>query len=376
VNIHRKLKDMFPLVMNDLELPKTQKIFNRSKDASASKEASLERYLQRLVDDNSISRSEIVRSFLSTSYVPVQEQSITRTLLKPLNPLDIGGKVLKGGKAIGRKVGALGSKSEKGEGSSLLGPLFRKKNGSFSKSSMEVPDLGRRKSQDSSTAQSNDEWEGGVRDSSGEDDGSKTEISVEDTWDEENDVQNQGLSAMKLSAVLEPLVCILLEVFDFKEKSSFLKRNSALILLKQWWGIKEGQTIEKYDIETNSRTINDALGKLIEEERIIEFLDMSEIKVEEPPVPEFIVESPMDAPVQTRFPSTSARRSSVFANPSPSATQQTKKEMDRRKSMFTNFQFRQNRETGETEGVGNAKCETREKLVSILPGMISGVLWE
>jgi hypothetical protein len=176
--------------------------------------------------------------------------TFTRTLvqnLKPLNPLDIGEKVFKGGKNITKKVsGALGVKEDRKSRISL-GPLFRKKDDASSRSSMDAPvSNSRRMSHDSSAGQqSNDELEGGVRDSGDESgDGNKEEVSMDELWDVENDVEIQGLSAMKLSPVLEPICQILLEVFDFKEKTSFLKRNSALILLKQWWGIKEGHTIE------------------------------------------------------------------------------------------------------------------------------------
>lgn len=289
--------------------------------------------------------------------------------------MKVGGKALgKGGKAIG-SMGSklLGGKSEKGDKKSidLLGPMFRKKHDTSSVSSVEFPEPGgRRKSQDSSGKPPNEEWVGGIRDTASEC-GSKAEISTsDDVWDDENDVEVQGLSAMKLSAVLEPICQILLEVFDFKEKTSFLKRNSALILFKQWWGIKEGRTIEMYfDSLSNARSINEALNKLIEEERIVEFLDMTEIKQEEPnelPL-KLNVESTPGTPVQPqRFPSTT-RRKSVFAESSSSS--QFKKETERRKSLFSTF--RQNRANGSSEIIGNVKIETREKLVSILPDVFA-----
>jgi hypothetical protein len=50
VNLHRKLKDMYPKIMQDMELPKTANIFHRSKEVDASKRDALEKYLQVFIE--------------------------------------------------------------------------------------------------------------------------------------------------------------------------------------------------------------------------------------------------------------------------------------------------------------------------------------
>jgi hypothetical protein len=125
----------------------------------------------------------------------------------------------------------------------------------------------------------------------------------------------------------------------------------------------------------NARTIDDNLVKLFGEDKIAEFLDMTEVKQAVQTTPILAVDSPMstvaDTPLLQRFPSTT-RRKSVFAEgSSPASNQQLKKENERRKSMFNTF--RQKRAEVETEPSGNVKSETREKLISILPGLMNSL---
>jgi hypothetical protein len=54
INLHKKLKDKFPEVMHDLELPKSGNIFNRNKESEKERKDALEKYLQVCIAFNLI----------------------------------------------------------------------------------------------------------------------------------------------------------------------------------------------------------------------------------------------------------------------------------------------------------------------------------
>jgi hypothetical protein len=55
--------------------------------------------------------------------------------------------------------------------------------------------------------------------------------------------ENESLAA--LPPLVEPLCIILLDIFEFKEQNFWLKRNAAVLLLKQWWSVRANRTLEK-----------------------------------------------------------------------------------------------------------------------------------
>lgn len=55
--------------------------------------------------------------------------------------------------------------------------------------------------------------------------------------------ETESLAA--LPSLVEPLCIILLDIFEFKEQNFWLKRNAAVLLLKQWWSVRANRTLEK-----------------------------------------------------------------------------------------------------------------------------------
>ena len=187
--LHRRLKERFP-IMIDLDFPLRTQLFRKEKEIG--KREGLERYLQRLLDEANICQSSILRDFLSTNYVTQPDADLGKNVKKFVQSM--------------RKQ------------SSAMIPFYKEQN--FQSSTSKPV---------SATIKSNNQQPHITED---------IENSLEPSQSKE--------SFSPLNPLVDPLCRILLGVFEFKTAGDFLKRNSALILLKQAAKIQEHDSIEGY----------------------------------------------------------------------------------------------------------------------------------
>ncbi|KAJ1550412.1 Intermediate filament protein [Nowakowskiella sp. JEL0078] len=244
--IHRALREKHGW-MNDLELPGKAGIFNRRAEQKPDRMMELEKYLHCLLDNEKVCQSEELRSFLSTSSNPTWRK--TREFNEELSTLgDTSSKknsklpriinikrTLSSNPPNNKFQSFKDSKQQKQNQQRPISPFSGEESDLenvsptilISKSSTHLitgaPEIASTRQSQQSDLVAMDE------DNDLDDEDELLEDSALDPEDSEP-VQFQS------NPLAEPLCSIVLEIFEFKEQNSWLRRNTAVLLLKNWFG--------------------------------------------------------------------------------------------------------------------------------------------
>ncbi|KAJ3119350.1 Intermediate filament protein [Nowakowskiella sp. JEL0407] len=249
-SLHRALREKYPWV-NDLELPGKAivNLFNRKSDLKTARMAAFEKYLQRLLDNEKVCQSEELRSFLSTSSQP--NRKVRRSNSTNQNdPKNSDGS---------KKTNKL-SRIIKIKRSNSTSNSFRRRKQFQSINQPPIPD----ESEDDVAVPSET-----VPETTATAEPMEVEEEVEsdedDEWGDstsESDSNESEPVQFHSNPLAEPLCAIMTELFEFKEQTSWLRRNAAVLLLKDWFGGKDSL----------GSHITQALKKGSSEETIVRYL--------------------------------------------------------------------------------------------------------
>lgn len=278
--LHKKLKKHFPIV-GDFDLPgKTMGgLWTRQADKLTSRAKSLERYLQRLVDNPDTSHSDQIRRFLSSTYDMKRPNRLFRIRMRGR------GEKAKLKKQLAKTLSQItpmlkGSlKSEKSQSVmqyiEVKRQLFKRRGDTApEKSDDELAANSVRKPEDevgleqinmiSDSLPSSQEsigasWSESMSSSHDEPDNLANKLDLEPDFDLS---PTYGADA----PILNALVSILLETFEFSDKSCYMQKNAVRVLLTDWFGD---------DIE---RRVKDLLKTSVKDEALVDII--SDIDVE------------------------------------------------------------------------------------------------
>lgn len=200
--LHRKLKEKHPIV-HEFDLPgKNFSMFHSKVEREELKQermSALEKYLQRLIDNPQICQSEELRSFLSSAEYKKRQY----TTIKSIMDNDEGShyNLKSGAQKLVQLVGTAKKKLHIG-----------KEDSSTCDGSLNIGKTTDTSADDETSEDPDGDWG----------------LSNEDQTDEEN--------PSSLGILSDPLCAVLVEVFDFKEKEYYSKKNSSAMLMKQYFG--------------------------------------------------------------------------------------------------------------------------------------------
>ncbi|KAI8813997.1 hypothetical protein BJ742DRAFT_849286 [Cladochytrium replicatum] len=248
-NLHRKLREKHPQV-NDFELPgKSLGIWPRGK-ADHGRMQALEKYLQRLVDDGSLSQSEELRQFLSSAHVPM------RRFARNSGRDPEGDSYREGTRRTNRFPRLIHRRQNhrKSHNPNPASDPTPQISTPAHDSTTQPPH--RLRSSSASSADSITPEDVNINDTSlrstlPDNSGSDTTSDDGEGWDDsssEHEFDEDDMMQSNMSPLIEPLCSILMEVYEFKEQSFWLRRNAAVLLLRQWLGSREtlGGTIAAF----------------------------------------------------------------------------------------------------------------------------------
>lgn len=200
--LHRKLKEKYPIV-HEFDLPgKNFSMFHskiEKEELKMERMTALEKYLQRLIDNPLICQSEELRNFLSSVEYEKRQYNTVESIMENEDASPY--KLKSGAHKFAQLVGNAKKKLHIG----------REEMSAFEKSfnTEKRPYI---TSDDESSEDQDGDWG----------------LSNEEQTDEE--------SASSLGVLSDPLCSVLVELFDFKEKEYYLKKNSSAMLMKQYFG--------------------------------------------------------------------------------------------------------------------------------------------
>lgn len=252
--LHLKLRKNFPFI-TEFDLPnKTLGIWPRMKSDHQSRSKALEKYLQRLIDTHEICQSEELRNMLSSNFSSLRRPKIMRFHDKTQAKLERGFA-----KTISQITPKLKT-ARIGRRTSMM-PNILKRVGKKDLDNNDYDDksddeqLNEEKALEQKFITSSDDeisWSG--ESSENEDDNVevKLEVIVADT--DQNSFSTNDI-------VLKAIIGLMLEVFDFKEHSQYLRVNAASMVLSKCCG----RDLESLSKELMARAVDDdTLIKLVE----------------------------------------------------------------------------------------------------------------
>ncbi|RKO93418.1 hypothetical protein BDK51DRAFT_45607 [Blyttiomyces helicus] len=223
--LHRRLKDKFPVV-TDFELPgKTLGLWPRGKqDLKQARMKSLEKYLQRLMDDSNVCQSDELRTFLSSSYDATRRTGIPDPD-RPDEPTTIQRTSQRIARLMGQSRGRRGSIQNLATVPPAPQPAVQAPSNARG---ARRPDPSRRPVSMAETPPAPD----AVSDASSDEDWG-------DSSDDGRDADDSGALPATVSPLAEPLCALMMELYEFKDQSFWLRRNAAVMILKQCFGGQE-----------------------------------------------------------------------------------------------------------------------------------------
>lgn len=200
--LHRKLKEKYPIV-HEFDLPgKNFSMFhskNEKEELKSERMSALEKYLQRLIDNPSICQSEELRNFLSSIEYKKRQYNTVESIMETDEASHY--KLKSGAQKFVQLVDS--AKRKLHIGKEELTATEKSLNPE------KVPDI-------SSDGETSEDPDG--------------------DWGLSNEEQTDEETASSLGILSDPLCSVLVELFDFKEKEYYLKKNSSAMLLKQYFG--------------------------------------------------------------------------------------------------------------------------------------------
>ncbi|KAI8907340.1 hypothetical protein EDD86DRAFT_209350 [Gorgonomyces haynaldii] len=253
--LHRKLRKLFPIV-NDFDLPsKTIGLWPKAKmEARQARTKMLERYLQRLVDTPDICQSEQLKNFLSSDFRTTRRQRL----------FQFQDEVKKTQRKLAETISNLKPKPFK------MREFLHEKRRSWRQKKMGSDDEKQKESSsedqiwsDSSDLDKNSDYsDEKVSDIDKLSDVEKMSDSERLSDNESHGVEIAPVGSVTLS-LLTSFLDLLLECFDFKEQSQYLRYNAATELVSSVTGFKD-------DLEQDCKIL---LKFMMRDETIIEFLE-------------------------------------------------------------------------------------------------------
>ncbi|KAJ3396441.1 hypothetical protein HDU92_003063 [Lobulomyces angularis] len=281
-NLYRKLKELFPNV-NDIEVPPKSTLFHRNKIELKSRKDSWENFLKQLIVDVTICQSEVLRSFLSKNHEPSfqnqQNFNNANSVEGDLYLNDSSAPNAKKFVSSFSKFLQVGGKKIYNQQSLFIPTTVEKNILQKTKSVMErsptTPvDISHSKFPSSVILTTPLIVKPDLQTLDNNFIKCEEPVDEEDEiWGSEEDLQPsssptvpQDKDVTDLNPLVEPLCKIMLEIFDFSEQTLWLKRNAAVMLIKQWWGVTEKGTVEA--------AVNDFLQSIFEDHKLIQFIEV------------------------------------------------------------------------------------------------------